>query len=298
MTAANPVSAAKVAHALGHRDRGYYVFPARTASKTPAVKQWEHTATRDPNQIRSWWHHHPTDNIAIACGPSQVHVLDLDTEHHHGPETSHDRDGRHTLTALADRVRQPLPIPTHAVHTPSGGLHLYYRAPTTPPLRNTVARLGRHIDTRGAGGYVIAAGSTLSHGVYRLLDNRTPIDLPAWLIELLNAAPPTTPTRPGTTVTHPDAYIQAALTNQSHRVRNAVTGTRHHTLLRAANSLGRLIAAGLLDHDHAHTALSEAASVHVGIDCFTQDEVGRTITDGLTYATTRTARLGTNLPNR
>ncbi|MGK8524293.1 hypothetical protein ACRS6B_23315 [Nocardia asteroides] len=41
-------------------------------------------------------------------------------------------------------------------------------------------------------------------------------------------------------VGHPDAYVQAALVNQSARVRAAYPGVRHRTLLLVANSLGRI----------------------------------------------------------
>ncbi|MFR9773183.1 hypothetical protein [Nocardia sp. SC052] len=70
--------------------------------------------------------------------------------------------------------------------------------------------------------------------------------------------------------------------------RNAYPGVRHRTLLLAANSLGRLVGAGLLDLDHAHAVLADAAHIHVGVEGFTAAEAERTITDGLTYAATRT----------
>ncbi|MFC9434749.1 bifunctional DNA primase/polymerase [Nocardia sp. NPDC057030] len=168
-----------------------------------------------------------------------------------------------------------------------GGLHLYYRAPRTPSLRNTIARLGPHIDSRGNGGYVVAAGSALLHGDYQLLDHRPPIPLPAWLTELLNPPPPLRP-HTDAAVHHRGAYVEAAISNQCARIRYAHTGTRHRAVLLAANSLGRLVGAGLLDYTHAQSVLFQAAAVHVGIDDFTTDEATRTITDGLTYAAQRT----------
>src|SRR5882757_3293043 len=62
-------------------------------------------------------------------------------------------------------------------------------------LRNTQGRLGWRIDTRAAGGYVLAAGSTTATGTYAVLDDRTPMPLPRWLTARLT--PP--PTRPATT---------------------------------------------------------------------------------------------------
>lgn len=53
--------------------------------------------------------------------------------------------------------------------------------------------LGRHVDTRGVGGYVVAAGSLRRvggrPGRYRLTDSTAPQPLPGWLAGLL--APPT-----------------------------------------------------------------------------------------------------------
>ncbi|WP_406238462.1 bifunctional DNA primase/polymerase [Nocardia sp. NBC_01009] len=172
-------------------------------------------------------------------------------------------------------------------------MHLYYRTPRKPPLRNTIARLGWRIDSRGSGGYVVAAQSELPHGIYRVADEHAPIPLPRWLTQML--APPPSPLIPRrfTPISHPDAYIETALSNQSARVRAARTGTRHRAVLLAANSLGRLVGAGLLDHDHAHTVLLSAAQIHVGVDGFTQAEADRTISDGLTYAAHRTAPAST-----
>ncbi|MFI9504195.1 bifunctional DNA primase/polymerase [Nocardia sp. NPDC052566] len=278
--------------ALDHAARGFHVFPLKPMSKIPAIKGWEAAATREPTRVRSWWLARPGDNIAIACGPSGLHVLDLDTGRGASPPSrwAHARDGRDALALLAAEADQPIPVPTYTVSTPSaGGLHLYYRAPRKPPLRNTIARLGWRIDTRGRGGYVVAAGSTLPTGGYRLLDDGTPIPLPEWLIQLLAAPPVPAAHQALAAITHPDAYVEAALTNQSVRVRAARTGTRHHAVLLAANSLGRLVGAGLLDHDHAFAVLLDAARVHCGIDEFTADEAERTITDGLTWAAARTS---------
>ncbi|MEU7764997.1 hypothetical protein AB0B25_07720 [Nocardia sp. NPDC049190] len=136
----------------------------------------------------------------------------------------------------------------------------------------------------------MAAGSQVPEGRYRRIDDRAPIPLPDWLIHLLTPARPEPDRRGVTAVGHPDAYVQAALINQSARIRAAYTGVRHRTVLRAANSLGRLVGAGLLDHDHAYAVLYSAAQIHVGVDDFTAAEADHTITDGLTYVAARTTR--------
>lgn len=82
--------------------------------------------------------------------------------------------------------------------------------------------------------------------------------------------------------------LTAALSNQSARVRAARIGSRHRAVLLAANSLGRLVGAGLLDYDHAYAVLLDAAQIHVGVEDFTDTEAQRTISDGLIYAANRT----------
>ncbi|MFI7672020.1 bifunctional DNA primase/polymerase [Nocardia sp. NPDC049526] len=68
-------------------------------------------------------------------------------------------------------------------------MHLYYRAPQDPLLRNSISRLGPRIDTRGAGGYIVAAGSILTTGRYRIVDDRPPIRHSDWLITAMTPAP-------------------------------------------------------------------------------------------------------------
>ncbi|WP_051727487.1 bifunctional DNA primase/polymerase [Nocardia brasiliensis] len=286
--------------AIRHAERGFHVFPLHPGTKVPAVKRWEDNATPDTDQISQWWRRRPADNIAVACGPSGLHVLDLDTSNHQSAPLPrrHARDGRDVLADLASRTGQPIPVPTFAVATPSGGLHLYYQAPSTPVLRNTVGRLGWRIDSRGTGGYVVAAGSVLPTGSYLILDDRTPIPLPDWLIQRVATAPAAL-SRTNTTVRHPEGYVAAAISHQCARIRHARTGTRHRAVLLAANSLGRLVGAELLDYTDACTALLAAAQVHVGVDEFTDAEATRTITDGLTYAARLSGRpLGTSTPDR
>src|SRR5687767_6886993 len=66
--------------ALRLADFGWYVFPLRPREKRPLpyFKRWEERATRDPDQIYSWWTEAPY-NIGIAAGPSKLLVVDCDT---------------------------------------------------------------------------------------------------------------------------------------------------------------------------------------------------------------------------
>jgi len=168
--------------ALRLAESGWYVFPLRPRDKRPAVRftNWETRATRDPDLIYRWWHDAPY-NIAIATGPSKLLVVDCDT----GKGKSVDpRSGLEVLMELAQRGDHELPN-TLQVRTPTGGRHLHFTAPEHPVLGNTAGKLGRHIDTRGIGGYVVAAGSVRPEGYYTVINKAPVAPLPRWLIDSL-----------------------------------------------------------------------------------------------------------------
>lgn len=270
---------------------GHFVFPLRPRSKKPAVKHWESAATRDPAVISAFWQSTP-HNVGIACGPSGLHVIDLDDAHGHEPPPrwAGARHGRDVLACLAAAAGRPYPSDTYTVRSPTGGLHLYFLAPAEPRLRNTVARLGWRVDSRGPGGYVVAAGSIRAEGVYRAMNRRPIAPLPRWLIPLL-APPVTAPTILGLPVRCADAYVDKAVEAESLGVVRAQPGQRHVTLLRAAGALGRLVAGGELTEHDARTALRDAAAHHVGHEGFTATEAERTISDGLAYGARRPRRI-------
>ena len=265
--------------ALELAERGFAVFPLRPDSKVPAVRgDWEGLAVADPLRLRELgWP--PGGNIGIACGPSGLFVLDLDVAKHPDPTptpttdtttrtelTDEPPDGMAVLDELA--AGRPIP-PTFTVATPSGGRHLYFRPPNTLKLRNTVARLGPLIDTRAAGGYVVAPGSVIHSRRYEIVEDAPIAPVPRWIVRELilrsrAALPPPPVIRP--TVAGPRqpadavaAYGAAALRNETERVLAAQTGTRNDTLNRAAYALGRLIGAGILDRDLAASELFHAA---------------------------------------
>lgn len=265
--------------------RGFRVFPLWPLSKHPVDKGWQYRASTDRELITRLWSALPY-NIGIACGP--LYVLDLDPDRGAAPPPQFPsaRHGRDVLARLAEAAGQPYPAHTYRVATPSGGEHLYFTASPHPLLRNTAGVLGWRIDTRGTGGYVVGAGSTLPTGTYQLLDGRAPAPLPEWLVAELTADPLPSPQSAPRAVPgprHQQSYTRAAIERQCARVRNAVRGQRHTTLVSASASLGRLVAAGLLPHLDAETALRAAAAQHIGTDAFTLHEARQAIHDGLAF---------------
>ncbi|WP_055499042.1 bifunctional DNA primase/polymerase [Streptomyces albus] len=264
-----------LAWALDAGRRGWYVFPLRRGDKRPALHgetycpgtgpcagghlKWEQRATTDKDRITTAWCH-DRYNIGIACGPSNLVVVDLDV-----PKDKSEKDtpdGVNSFTALCERAGQPVPE-TLRVRTPSGGVHLYFTQPTGARLHSTAGRLARRIDTRAWGGYVVAPGSTTPHGTYTITDDRPPVPLPGWLHETLKPPQPAAVhTAAGPVVTQARGYAAAALRNETANVTGAADGTRNATLLRAARALGRLVASGDLDRAEVEEALSRAAAAN------------------------------------
>lgn len=278
-----------VAAALALAERGFAVFPLRPGTKTPAVRRdWEGQATTDAGRLREIVR--PAANVGVACGPSRLLVLDLDVAKElarPGEDSAADgespRHGAEALRALA--AGRELPA-TLTVATPTGGRHLYYRAPHGFRLRNTVGRLGPLIDTRAEGGYVVGPGSVVDGRCYRVTADLPVAPLPSWLLRELRDLnrPPQLPLAPqvshdgagvsnsagynsgsntgsstGSSAGSVSAYVAAALRNEVERVRTARVGTRNDTLNRAAFALGRLVGAGVLDRDLAVGELSDGA---------------------------------------
>ncbi|SDF15735.1 bifunctional DNA primase/polymerase [Pseudonocardia oroxyli] len=266
---------------------GFLVFPVRPRAKTPAVPGWEQAATRDLGQVARWWRRAPF-NVGLAVGRSRVVVIDLDRPK---PESASPvaSNGRDALRRLADHAQQVIPA-TASVRTPSGGTHLYFRMPDGVELRNSQGLLAPLIDTRGSGGYVLAAGSTLASGRY-VADGGQIALLPAWLTSLLLPPRPIAPEAElGLSSTRATAYVNAIVASETAAIVNAAVGTRHTTRLRAARSLGRLVAGGELDFARARWALLEAAQSHLGVDT-TAREIERDVNDGLAYGARRPRRI-------
>ncbi|MEV0027836.1 bifunctional DNA primase/polymerase [Nocardia sp. NPDC050793] len=140
------------------------------------------------------------------------------------------------------------------------------------------------MDTRAHGGYVVAPGSTVGGRRYRILRDTQVMELPQWLTYRLMPAPPPTAAPPMQLPSpRADAYVRAILDGESRNVARAQIGSRHDALLRAAVKLGRLVAAGELAESTAHAVLEHTSAEHLGVADYTQQEVRRTIDDGIVY---------------
>ncbi|MFC7612374.1 bifunctional DNA primase/polymerase [Actinokineospora soli] len=220
----------------------------------PAVKNWEQRATTDVDRIRRCWSAGPY-NVGIATGPAGLVVVDLDTAKPDDDPRPPRWDlpgigeGLDVLAVLADRHGQPVPLDTHMVGTPSGGLHLYFTAPPRVRLRCTAGErgngLGWKVDTRAWGGCVAAPGSLVDGSPYTV-HPRPVAPLPAWLATLLTPKPlPAAPAAPIPLRHGTDRrarYLRNAIAAEVARVEGATKGQRNQALYTAAVALGQLVA--------------------------------------------------------
>jgi hypothetical protein len=240
--------------ALAAARRGWAVFPCRPGDKRPAVPEWEQRACSDPDRVARYW---PSaqHNIGIACGPSQLVVVDLDT-HGHLPEDWCQlpgvRDGRDVLAHLAEWAGQPWPS-TYMVATANGGRHLYFTAPEGSEIRNSASLLGPLVDVRAAGGYVVAAGSQVDGKPYEVLNASDAEPLPEWIRQLLT--PESTPSvAPAGRGASPSARMGGLLAT----VRSSKAGDRNNPLYWASRRAAEMITAGEVAREDAEEALVAA----------------------------------------
>ena len=170
--------------ALAYARRGWPVFPVGD-NKLPAVKQWEKAATTDEDQIRLWFEvvFMGGCNFGFPPGRAGIAVVDIDVgKRVKQPDgTLKAVDGVVSLTDFEIAHKEKLPD-TYTVVTPSGGLHLYFRA---ADLRSKNHFLDG-VDVKSCGGYVLVPGSRNAKGEYRpgTIGNPDQVkDLPRWFAE-------------------------------------------------------------------------------------------------------------------
>ncbi len=276
--------------ALTAARRGWHVFPLIPNDKRPAIDRWEARATTDETRIVRCWSAGPY-GVGIACGPSRLVVVDLDQpKPRQTPPSTWQRPGitcgADVLAAVCDDAGHAYPADTHTVITGRGGEHLYFAAPDGVALRNTQGErggLGWLIDTRGAGGYVVAAGSTAAGRRYRTAHDITPAPLPQWLTHALTPKPiPAAPAAPLQLATaRRSAYLAAAIRAEMRRVTSAPEGDRNRALYIAATALGQLAAGGALTDADVRAVLLDAAASQITAGAYTAREADKTIASGL-----------------
>lgn len=143
-------------YALYYSRLGLAVFPLKPGSKQPLTEHGLKDASKEPQQIESWWSKWPTANIGIATGTVSggLVVIDLDVDKDKGI------DGRVMLREW-EVEHEKLPDNTWLAITGRGGYHYFYHDTST--VRNRTG-IYEGIDIRGDGGYIVAPPSIHPNG--------------------------------------------------------------------------------------------------------------------------------------
>jgi len=213
--------------AMALANRGLAVFPVNAQTKAPLTRHGCKDATRDERQIIELWRSHPAAGIGVATGkPSGLVAIDIDPR----------AGGEDGFAQLAGRIGNP--GQTVRVLTPSGGWHLWYRAPAAA-VACSAGKLAPGVDVRGGGGYVVAPPTTRPDGTGWRWAGKAPLAelQPEWLEAL--TAEPETRARPAAGAGSWVAMLAAGIPN----------GQRNQTL---ASLIGHLLARDIDVHLAAH----------------------------------------------
>jgi hypothetical protein len=239
---------------------GWPLFPCQwegAGRKRPLIAGGFREASIDSGQIKGWWRRWRLALIGLATGRrSGVVVLDIDR-----------KGGVNGFDTLEEIGAAILPV-TPLVHTASGGLHLYFRAPDYE-IRNTAGARGRGLgvglDIRGDGGYVIAPapGSGYCWDPIWHIGSTPLAQLPRWAMPREMVPLKNTPCRP---VTGLSPYAEAALDGAVRRIIGAGNGEQEATLNGEAFAIGTLAGAAGIPPDFARDALIWAADQLISYD--------------------------------
>lgn len=242
--------------ALAYIEIGWSVFPLAPASKVPAISggRGVKDATRDVDQIRRWSIDHPNANIGIACGEvSGIVVIDVDP-----------RNGANaSMAALAEKGRSFPPCPV--AKTGGGGVHLIFRY--DEKVANSKDKLGRGIDVKSSGGYIVAAPSVVrqkdgTRGEYKWLT--APFDqpaprLPIWVRSML-VPPPRPQYQPTASVPRDGASIRGL----TEFLARAPSGERNNRLYWCAKRVADMVHANRISEGSAVSQLL-AIAMQIGL---------------------------------
>ncbi|MFE9454479.1 bifunctional DNA primase/polymerase [Streptomyces sp. NPDC006739] len=269
----------------------------------PASGRWCHgfrAATLAPARIEEWWGANPAFGVGVACGPAGLVVIDIDAHAQELP--GRDRllpgidisagvdltglaNGFHTIGVLAALRGAQSPARdtgTLRVRTPSGGLHVWYRAQAGQRWQcSTGSGGGRslawQVDVRAHGGYIVAPGTVTEAGKYEPVDEvREPAPLPGWLaleLERTGHLPPAQVPVPRTVPPRARQAVLAAGGGRSVAGRTLAAVLAEvadcaavpegagfsEKLNRAAYTAGGLAASGYLSDEEAERVLTQAA---------------------------------------
>ena len=146
---------------------GWYIIPLVEGQKTPAV-QWNQFRSTKPTeaQLRDWFIDNNYNVGIITGGSSRLVVVDIDDD-----------------KAIIEWAKQ---YDSDRVSVTARGLHFFYRVTGRKSVPgNSAGKLGKKIDTRGTGGYVVAPPSVVNGHKYKWHGSGEARELPEELLKKL-----------------------------------------------------------------------------------------------------------------
>lgn len=175
--------------------RGFRVFPVTPGAKAPPLlADWPNRAAKTEAEVEVLWAAMPDANVAIHC--AGLVVVDVDIRN----------GGGISLETLNDIYHIPVTLTTR---TPSGGRHLFFRLAEGQAVSNSAGKLGKGIDIKTTGGYVVAPGSDTEAGRYHFEADVPIAEAPTWLLDLLGTRTPKATAPASSTVAPPETVEQA-----------------------------------------------------------------------------------------
>jgi Bifunctional DNA primase/polymerase, N-terminal len=268
-----------LAWALRYADAGIRIFPAN-AQRTPLTLHGFNDASCDPEAIKTWRRKWAHCEFGWAVPADRI-VVDLDMKH-----------GKNGFRDFKDRAGcDPRDVLTPSATTPSGGMHLFYKA--TKRYKNAVAIDGTGIDTRTEGGYVVLPLPGNGREWLRPLIGATLLPAPAWLDSVVKKAPstraplmlaPRAPLAPASSDSWAQRKAQSELERACAKIVAAPCGAQDSTRHAQCFYIGGLIGRGDLGYAEAYAALLEAACampVYRDPWCGLEGRVARSIESGM-----------------
>jgi KaiC/GvpD/RAD55 family RecA-like ATPase len=199
---------------------GWSVFPVPLGKKEPAIK-WKEYQQRHPTEAElQKWFAQGESNLGVVTGAiSDLGVIDLDGQ----------------IGIMSGRA---LGLTSIGTVLTGNGRQLYFKNPDEV-LKNSVKKLGKNIDVRGEGGYVLAPPSIHPNGkAYRWLDNGMPAShlLPPWPSAQATTSVPVL--TPAATISQPSGLPPTTSEAWLSRIIKGVgEGERHQALVKLASYL-------------------------------------------------------------
>jgi hypothetical protein len=266
--------------ALKYVALGWPVFPLAEGAKVP-MKDSDgfKSASLDQAKIAVWQAQHPHNNIAAATGiASGIFVVDLD------PGSGADM----TVRKLASQGKH-FPSTVQA-RTPRDGRHLYYAYDRRATITKAHS-LGRGIDTRGDGGYIVLPPSwwrETQSGYRWVVPPRGPAlaPLPAWAIAALSPPPPRKVEHKPADLSDLTGYRRQAFADLDETVRRIarLQDGRHEAPFKAAALLGKYVHHGLLTEADLEGAILSACGSNGALEKYKRRDLWKQIRNGLSKA--------------